>query len=149
MDTAPTGHTLLLLDATGAYDREIQRQMGGKGMHFTTPMMQLRDPKQTKVLLVTLAETTPVLEAANLQADLRRAGIEPWAWIVNQSLAAAVPQSPLLRQRAANEVAEIEAVAQRHARRIAVVPLLGTEPVGAERLLELAGATQTEPVAGA
>jgi arsenite/tail-anchored protein-transporting ATPase len=71
MDTAPTGHTLLLLDATGAYHRDIVRQMGGKGLHFTTPMMQLQDPKQTKVLIVTLAETTPVLEAAGLQADLR------------------------------------------------------------------------------
>nr|WP_312854564.1 hypothetical protein [Paludibacterium denitrificans] len=73
MDTAPTGHTLLLLDATGAYHREITRQMGASNVHYVTPMMQLQDPKQTKVLLVTLAETTPVLEAANLQADLRRA----------------------------------------------------------------------------
>jgi arsenite-transporting ATPase len=137
MDTAPTGHTLLLLDATGAYDREIQRQMGGKGMHFTTPMMQLQDPKQTKVLLVTLAETTPVLEAANLQADLRRAGIEPWAWVVNHSVAAAQPSSPLLRQRAHNERAEIDAVASVHSRRYAVVPLRQQEPVGVERLLEL------------
>lgn len=64
MDTAPTGHTLLLLDATGAYHRDIARQMGETGVHFTTPMMQLQDPKQTKVLIVTLAETTPVLEAA-------------------------------------------------------------------------------------
>lgn len=137
MDTAPTGHTLLLLDATGAYHREVERQMGGKGIHFTTPMMQLQDPKQTKVLLVTLAETTPVLEAANLQNDLRRAGIEPWAWIVNNSLAAASTASPLLLERAANERKEISAVAHTHSRRYAVVPLLPVEPVGREHLLEL------------
>lgn len=134
MDTAPTGHTLLLLDATGAYHREIVRQFGNKGMHFSTPMMQLRDEKQTKVLIATLAETTPVLEAAGLQDDLRRAGIAPWAWIVNNSLAYAQPRSVLLRQRAQNELAQIEAVTARHARRWAVVPLQAQEPAGIERL---------------
>ncbi len=144
MDTAPTGHTLLLLDETGAYHREVARMLDAKGAHYTTPMMQLQDARRTKVLLVTLAETTPVLEAANLQADLRRAGIEPWAWVINNSVAAARPRSPLLRKRAENELAEMEKVATTHARRYAVVPLLRDEPVGAPRLLELAGHA-TEP----
>lgn len=137
MDTAPTGHTLLLLDATGSYHRDIERQMGKTNTHFTTPMMQLQDPKQTKVLLVTLAETTPVLEAANLQDDLRRAGIEPWAWVINNSVAASNPHSPLLRKRAQNELHEIDLVANTYAKRYAVLPLLKDEPVGVEKLLIL------------
>ncbi len=138
MDTAPTGHTLLLLDATGAYHREVSRMLDARGAHYTTPMMQLQDGKRTKALIVTLAETTPVLEAANLQADLRRAGIEPWAWIINNSVAAARPRSPLLQRRARNELGEIEKITTQHARRYAVVPLLREEPVGVDRLLNLA-----------
>lgn len=129
MDTAPTGHTLLLLDATGAYHREVSRNLKDRA-HFITPMMQLQDATLTRMLIVTLAETTPVLEAANLQEDLRRAGIEPWAWIVNQSLAAAYPVSPLLAQRAEQEWAQLDAVQQQYAQRMAVVPIQADEPVG-------------------
>lgn len=141
VDTAPTGHTLLLLDATGAYHRDVVRHLP-QGLHVVTPMMRLQDPKQTKMLIVTLPETTPVLEAEALQADLRRAGIEPWAWVINSSLTAAGPHEPLLVARAAEEQPHIARVRQ-SVERLAIVPWLAHEPIGSERLRELGTAEQT------
>ncbi|WP_172651977.1 arsenical pump-driving ATPase [Rhodococcus opacus] len=141
VDTAPTGHTLLLLDATGSYHREIARQMGDS-TNFTTPLMRLQNPEDTKVLLVTLAETTPRLEAEGLQADLQRAGIEPWAWVVNNSLAAANPTSELLQQRSFTERDEIDTITRTHSR-YAIVPMLPAEPIGTGALAALTGAEDT------
>ena len=146
MDTAPTGHTLLLLDTAGSYHREVLRSTSLDPERVTTPLMRLQDPAFTRVLIVTLAEPTPVREAAALQADLRRAGIEPFAWVVNRSLAAARPSDPLLAARASAEVAEIEAASGEHAPRagttlrprLAVLPYTPEPPVGARRLRALA-----------
>ena len=135
VDTAPTGHTLLLIDATGAYHRDVVRHMN-PDLHVVTPMMRLQDPAQTKMVIVTLPETTPVLEAEALQADLRRAGIEPWAWVVNASLAAANPTDPLLAARAAAEEPHIDRVESGNPR-MAVIPWLTEEPIGSRRLLDL------------
>ena len=139
MDTAPTGHTLLLLDATGAYHREAERTLG-EGSNVETPLEQLQDPAQTKVILVSLAETTPVLEAAGLQEDLRRAGIEPWGWVINNSLLKSQTTSPLLKQRAHHELAEIEKVSRTLAKRMAIVPLQEDGPTGVEKLSLLGAA---------
>lgn len=141
VDTAPTGHTLLLLDATGSYHREIARQMGEQ-TSFTTPMMRLQNPDETKVLLVTLAETTPRLEAEGLHQDLQRAGITPWAWVINNSLAAAHPTSALLAQRAATEIDEITTITDNNDR-VAIIPMMPAEPVGISALRALAGTSAT------
>ena len=146
MDTAPTGHTLLLLDTTGSYHREVLRTSQMEADRITTPLMRLQDPDYTKMLLVTLPETTPVLEAKQLQDDLARADITPYAWVVNQSLAAAGPSDPLLVERAHAELPQIEAVQTEHAERIALAPWMPDEPVGPEPLQALAaGATKSVP----
>lgn len=136
VDTAPTGHTLLLLDATGAYHREMLRHHSGEE-DLLTPLMRLQDPDWTKVLVTTLPETTPVLEAEHLQKDLRRAGIEPWAWVVNASLRAAGTSSPFLQRRARAEARELEKIQNGLSRRAGIVPFAPDEPVGPEKLLGL------------
>jgi len=148
LDTAPTGHTLLLLDQTGAYHREVARNATRMPGRVTTPLMRLQDPAYTKILLATLPETTPVLEAAALQADLRRAGIEPYAWVINQSLAAAEPRDPLLVARARAEAPLLAAVARRQAARAFLVPMVPYDPVGPRALQALArGQSILEPSA--
>jgi len=138
MDTAPTGHTLLLLDATGSYHRDIVRNAApGSQGRMVTPMMRLQDQQLTKVFIVTLPETTPVLEASGLQDELRRAGIEPWAWVINSSLAAAATSHPLLLKRAEAEKRQIAKVRDDLATRYAVVAMQAEEPVGAEKLAAL------------
>lgn len=139
LDTAPTGHSLLLLDTAGAYHREVLRNATMAPDRITTPLMRLQDPSLTHVLIATLAETTPVEEARMLQDDLRRAGIEPWAWVVNRSLAAASPSDPLLAHRATQEVPLIQRVRDELAQRVAVVPWLPEPPVGVSALRSLAG----------
>lgn len=134
MDTAPTGHTLLLMDTAGSYHREIIKTMGDG--QAVTPLMRIQDPDLTKILIVTLPDATPVQEAKDLDADLRRAGITPWGWVVNQSLAAATTHSPLLAQRAALEQQHIQTVTE-SSTRVAVVPMLAQEPTGLEGLKNL------------
>lgn len=137
LDTAPTGHTILLMDSAEAYHREVSRTQGDTPESVRQLLPRLRDPAFTRVLIVTLAEATPVHEAERLQADLRRAGIEPFAWVINQSLLASGTHDPVLRQRGAYEAPFIEHVRRVSARRSALIAWRGEAPVGAARLMAL------------
>lgn len=100
VDTAPTGHTLLLLDTTGSYHKQIISQSKIDHSKLQTPYQMIQDPKITKVLLIALPETTPIREAESLQNDLRRAGIQPYAWIINQTLPTQkVISNPILKEK--------------------------------------------------
>ncbi|MEY4413293.1 MAG: arsenical pump-driving ATPase [Pseudomonadota bacterium] len=141
LDTAPTGHSLLLLDAAEAYHREVSRKQGGRlPEHVQALLPRLRDAAWTRVLIVTLAEATPVHEAERLQDDLRRAGIEPWAWVINQSLLASGTTDAVLRQRAAAEAPFIDHVRRVAARRSALLAWQVQAPVGVAALAALAEA---------
>ncbi len=130
LDTAPTGHTILLLDSALAYHREVTRQASQIPESVEKLLPRLRDPDFTRVLVVTLPEATPVHEAARLQQDLRRAEIEPFAWVINQSLAPLDVTDPTLRQRQHHELPFIQEVESTLATRVALVPWQNEPPTG-------------------
>lgn len=137
LDTAPTGHTLLLLDATEAYHRDVLRLASDAPEEVRELLPRLRNGDFTKVLIVTLAEPTPVHEAARLQEDLRRAQIEPYAWIINQTFTDCASRDPLLLLRAKGEAPFIQKVAENYSRRVVMVPWVSEEPVGPEGILSV------------
>lgn len=137
LDTAPTGHTILLLDAAEAYHREVERTQGEIPEAVKALLPRLRDKDFTHVFVVTLPEATPVHEAARLQSDLRRAGIEPYAWVINQSLLASGTLNPILMERGAYEVPYIKLVTETLSARCALIPWLPVPPVGQQGLSQL------------
>lgn len=138
LDTAPTGHTLLLMDATGAYHREMTRNAGSQAAgRIVTPLMRLQDPAYSKIILVALPETTPVSEAAALQEDLRRARIEPHAWVINRSLLGSGTHDPLLVARLAGEQEQIARVGRGLARQLYLLPWQAEPPEGLAALARL------------
>lgn len=135
LDTAPTGHTLLLMDATGAYHHQMTRHLD-PSVHgrVVTPLMRLQDATYTKIVIVTLPETTPVSEAADLQDDLRRARIEPYAWVINKSLASSGTRDVLLASRIRGELVQIDRVGSQLAKRLFMLPWQSRPPVGIQEL---------------
>ncbi len=138
LDTAPTGHSMLLMDATGAYHRQMVREFEGHGAgRIVTPLMRLQDATYTKIILVTLPEVTPVSQAAALQEDLRRASVEPYAWVLNKSILAAGTRDPLLAARIAGEHKQIERMSSGLAKRLFTLPWLTVPPIGFVELSKL------------
>lgn len=134
IDTAPTGHTLLLLDASQAYSKEIERSSGEVPESARKLLPRIRDPKETGVVIVTLGEATPVLEASRLQEDLKRANIVPKWWAVNQSLYATNTIDPILKGKAVDEKEWIQEVSGKLAENAALIPWFPEEKIGYDKL---------------
>jgi arsenite-transporting ATPase len=136
IDTAPTGHTLLLLDSTESYNREIQRSQGNTPESVKKLLPRLRNADETEVIIVTLAEATPVYEADRLAADLNRAGINSKWWIINSSLFATDTTNEILKAKASNEIEWINKVNEISKGNFAVIEW-SEEEVKGEKLLDL------------
>ncbi|WP_203363765.1 arsenical pump-driving ATPase [Bacillus sp. REN10] len=134
IDTAPTGHTLLLLDASESYSKEMARSTGTVPESAKNLLPQIRNSKETAVVIVTLAEATPVLEASRLQEDLKRASIHPQWWVINQSLSVTNTNDPFLKSKAIAEKEWVEEVKDHKAEKCAIIPWLREEKIGYDQL---------------
>lgn len=137
IDTAPTGHTLLLLDAAQSYHKELARSTGEIPESVVKLLPRLRNSEETNVVIVTLAEATPVFEASRLQDDLRRAGIDPEWWVINQSMFATNTKDPILNGRAYSEIGWINKVQHDLAKKCAIIPWKPEATIGYENLIAL------------
>jgi arsenite-transporting ATPase len=135
IDTAPTGHTLLLLESTQSYNHEIERTKGEIPESVKQLLPRLKSD-ETEVLIVTLPEATPVYEALRLEEDLKRAGIAAKWWIVNQSLYGIDTTSPMLAAKAASEVEWLNRIDAHAGGKFALIAWSADEIKG-DRLLAL------------
>ncbi|WP_312692773.1 arsenical pump-driving ATPase [Caproiciproducens sp.] len=110
IDTAPTGHTLLLLESTQSYNQEIKRSQGDIPESARKLLPRLHNASETEVIIVTLAEATPVYEAMRLEEDLKRAGIAAKWWVINSSLYHTGTTNKMLSAKASNEIEWINKV---------------------------------------
>ena len=136
IDTAPTGHTLLLLDSTQSYHREISRLQSDIPESVKNLLPMLRNADETEVLIITLAETTPVYEAMRLESDLKRAGINSKWWIINASLYATETTNKMLKAKASHEIEWINKVDKHSNGNFAVIEWKADKIKG-EKLLDL------------
>jgi arsenite-transporting ATPase len=136
IDTAPTGHTLLLLDSTQSYHREVKRTQGNIPENVKKLLPRLRNEKETEVIIVTLAETTPVYEAMRLEEDLKRAEITTKWWVINSSMHATETTNRLLKAKASHEIEWINKV-DTHTRGNFAVIKWSAEDINGKNLLEI------------
>jgi len=129
LDTAPTGHTLLLLDATESYHREVAKSTDTLSADVRELLPRIRDPKFTKIVIISLAEATPTHEAEFLQNDLQRAGIKPFGWVINRNFAVSGSKDPLICAKGLHELSFIRETANSLSERTVIIPWMANENI--------------------
>lgn len=138
IDTAPTGHTLLLLDSTESYNTEIEKNQGNVPESAKKLLPRLKNSDETEVLIVTLAEPTPFYESVRLEEDLKRAGIYSKWWIINSSIAKTDSINKTLEAKANSELEWIDKIDKRTDGNFTIIPWSSDEIKGSnlEKLIK-------------
>ncbi len=146
-DTAPTGHTLRMLELPVEWSKQLDVKVFASvdtvaaddvaKQHFSAVIDMMRDPDSSTFAYVMYPEATPIIEAYRASEELRTLGIQPGLVVANLVLPPDQCTTPFSRARRAMQEQYLEQIAARFPVPVLQIPLLPQEVKGLDVLTTL------------
>ena len=156
-DTAPTGHTLRLLELPIDWSKQIDVKVFASvdasaaddvaKKRFAQVIDMMRDQEQSTFAFVMYPEATPILEAWRAARELETVGIRPSLVVANFVIPPERASTPFVRARRAMQEKYLAEIGERFGLPLVQIPLLPREVKGVAMLSRLAAQLYGEKVA--
>ena len=146
-DTAPTGHTLRLLELPMDWSQQLDVKVFASvestaaddvaKRHFAQVIEMMRDPAQSTFAFVLYPEATPILEAWRAAQEIATVGVPTGLVVANQVIPAEQATTAFAQARRAMQEKYLAEISQRFGAPVLQIPLLAHEIKGLDLLASL------------